>query len=408
MSRTRIKFHDRKIILLLVGLVIAAVFSGVSLYWIALWFLFLWLTGSTLWLLVAARKLALNLEVLPTVVSRKNAVLLSVSLTYPSVIPLPACDLVFPPAGFNPDADSCSIYFGSNRVYRSFHVDLVKPSQPWEKRFQVNCFRRGHHQVGPLQVRLIAPLGPFSVEKTFASRGEFTVQPRLLPFANTFSLKRPHPGERRHLPFTTANSLEHDDLRPFVPGDSTKRISWKVSARQGEWFIKRAKNPGELRILACVELSPDFYFSPREQDITLEKALSLIGYLLSQGFSVGVLTWDGKRRHLPPAQGKQQLLLIRKLFTDLHYEFKGTLLDSLLQHPSWHAGKAQMLWILPQMPEGYTPGLGKLNARGHKLDLFITGDDSMHSSFTNPLQQSLFFRLDYSETDGETGEVRIS
>jgi len=407
-SHTQLKLHDIKLILLFAGLLIAAIFSGVSLYWIALWFLFLWLTGSTLWLIYAARKLALNLEVSPGIVSRKSAVVLNVSLTFPSYIPLPACELVFHPGGLNPDVDLCSIYFGNNKVRQSFHVDLVKPSQPWEKRFHLNCFRRGRHQVGPLQARLFAPLGPFSVKKTFARRGEFTVQPRLLPFSNAFSLKHPHPGERRHLPFTTVNPVEHDDLRPFVPGDSTKRISWKVSARQGEWFIRRTKNPGELRILACVELSPDLYFSPREQDITLEKALSLIGHLLSQGFSVGVLTWDGKRRHLPPAQGKQQFLLIHKLFTDLHYEFKGTLLDSLLRHVSWHTGDAQLLWILPQVPEAYAPGLGKLKARGHNLDLFITGDDSAHSSSTNRLLQDLSFRLDYSETDGETGEVRIS
>ncbi len=414
MSGTHIKLISKKAILFLPLLLIAAILSGVSLYWVSFWFLLLWTTASMGWLLHAARCLDMKLQVSPDVTERKRPVNLNILLSSRSLLPLPFCELYFYSEPGKERKIHLSqnyyIHLGDSLVEKSLEVDDIKISRPWEKNLKIEFPRRGHYLVGPVKIRLYSPLGNLAVEKSFSQEVEITVLPRLLPFISTFSPQRKLPWGANNKSSLPLDFSESYDLRPFTPGDSFKRINWKVSARQGELYTRRVKSSGEPRLLICVELSRDLYFSPQKQELVLEKALSLAGYLLSCGLHVGILTWDGKNHYLPPGPRKKQLLTAQKLFTMLKPEDASCLAETILRS-SWRIKEKNLLWIVPRLNESYGSALEKIKAKGYSLTLFTTASSQAPtpgSGFRGTAASPFSWQLEYHPKSKDAGEVKIS
>ncbi len=407
MGNLHLKFFPVKYVLLLCGLLAMAVFSGVPLYWIAFWFLLLWLAGSAVWLLWAARSLQLEIQLPATVTDRNSFLQLRVSLFNRTFLPLPLAELYFAEKQEGSFPRHYHIYYRHYRIAEKIKIQQSAPKFTWQRTFQVECFSRGHHFIGPLKVRLYSPFGSMIIEKQFPQLQEIVVQPRLLDFNGTFSPRHKEQREKRkNVAYTPLESSESYDLRPFVSGDSPKLINWKVSARQDELYARRLENTGENRLLLCIELSPPLYTSSLEQDLVLEKALALMGNLLARGFQVGALTSDGKIRYLPSGPGKKQLLLARKMFTELSPAPRGDLLESILQG----AGKfkeTSLFWIVPTLQEGYLLELAKLKKRGIKLTHFVTAE-TLDMEALNSLLPLIPLQLGYRNNGVELGEVKIS
>lgn len=407
MGNLNLKLFSAKYMFLLFGLLAMALFSGVSLYWIAFWFLLLWLTGSALWLFWTARNLEMELQVQTVITERNSSVPLHVSLLNRTFLPLPLSELYFTENREGSFPRHYHIYYRNYRIEEKMEIQHSAPYMKWQKRFQVECFSRGHHFIGPLMVRLYSPFGNMVIEKRFFQLQEIVVRPRLLNFTGTFSPYHKELREKRiNNSYTPLDSRESYDLRPFAHGDSPKLINWKVSARQGDLYARRFENTGENRLLLCVELSPSLYKSSLEQDLVLEKALSLMGYLLAEGFQVGALTSDGKIRYLPSGPGKKQLFLARKMFTKMSPAPRGNLLEHVL-NDSRKFKETSLFWVVPNLSASYLLDLAKLKKRGIKLTHFVTSDE-LEMETPNPLLPRVPLQLGFRNNSVELGEVKIS
>lgn len=372
MANIRVKLQSKKTLLLLAALFLLGVFTGVSLYWIAFWFLLFWVSGSLLWLLLTALRLQLELELTPSLTARYSTAELKIILFHRSFLPFPPGELCLAGTQKNEHSQSIRLLHLPEGETQKVDIDRLTPSRHAEFAYQVHCYYRGYHQVGPVKARLFSPFGGLLVEKHFPAYKKLTVQPRLLPFEGRFSLKNPAPGKETKRKHAMPDPLENEDLKPFVPGDPPRRIHWKVSAKQGDFYIRRPQNRGESGLLVCVEFNQNFYHSSLEQDLALEKTLSLTGHLLAKGHRVGLLTWDGQMRYLPPATGRNQLLLTRKLFTDLYFGFEGSLAERLLHNPH-PLPAAGMIWVVPCLDDFYTASLRRLAQKRELVGVFLTG-----------------------------------
>lgn len=407
MGNLHLKLFSAKYALLLCGLLAMAIFSGVPLYWIAFWFLLLWLAGSALWLLWAAHNLVMDLELPVAVTERNSSLKLKVSLYNSAFLPLPLAELYFADGQEKSFPRHYHIYYHHHRIEEKIKIQQSAPKFTWQKTFQVECFSRGHHFIGPFKVRLYSPFGNMFIEKQFPRQQEIVVQPRLLHFYGAISSRHKEQREKRkNVTYTPLEPSESYDLRPFVSGNSPKLINWKVSARQDELYARRLENTGENRLLLCVELSPPLYASSLEQDLVLEKALALMGYLLSRGFQVGALTSDGKIRYLPSGSGKKQLFLARKMFTELSTAPRGDLLESIRQGTGRFKEKS-LFWIVPTLEESYMLKLGKLKRRGIKLTHFVTAE-TLDMQALSALSPHIPLQLAYRNNSVELGKVKIS
>jgi len=382
------------------GLIIVfglAVFTGVPVFWIAFWFLLFWALCSLLWLMNLAKNMEFVVTVYPRETARYGSVNLELRVINDSFLPLPYAEFQIEnldeekfSSNYHNQGSSYAGQEGSRGQKRiktpgkndekdeeKIEFDDNYPLGSWKVQYRLKCFRRGHHYLGPFRVKLYTLFGALAVDKIFSGSRSFVVYPRALPFSGRYNVESVEPhGARRNIlsnPFSQFDYTESYDLRPFYPGDPFKLINWKVSARQGEIYVKRPDVTSQIKIVIGVEFSEAHYSSREEQDQVLEKVLSLAAHLLMNRYQVGLLTYDGRQHYLPPGRGEKQFNLIRKIFTDLKPGCRG----SLLKHTVYNrwAARDRLIWVTPGLDQEYLNGLSYITQPGQKLSLMVTGED---------------------------------
>lgn len=118
------------------------------------------------------------------------------------------------------------------------------------------CKYRGTYPVGVKSVSVTDFLGLFTITYPMKSQIRLTARPRILP-TERFASHPPRDDPKTNL-FTAAKlqNLPDFELRRYYPGDSTKYIHWKNSAKTGELMVRK-QMPEELsEIIICMDLSP--------------------------------------------------------------------------------------------------------------------------------------------------------
>lgn len=358
--------HYWAMLLVLFGL---ALFSGISIVWIAFWFSLMLAFGSAAWLLILSKDLEFSLGIKPLETMRNGYVELELRVLNDSFLPLPHSELYID--GYRGEGHFQN---PEQKLDEKMEFDDNYPLGSWRMHCRIKCTKRGYHSIGPFRLRLQTLFGALAVEKIYPGSKEFVVYPRAIAFSGRYHIESVEPsGVRRNAfnnPFNQLDYTESYDLRPFVPGDPYKIISWKISARQNEIYVKRPDTTNQSKVVVCLEFSQQYYYSTADQDLSLEKLFSLLTHLLFNGFQVGLATYDGKARYLPPARGKRQLNLIRKLFTDLQSGCMETLLEKSFYKR--RAANDKILWVMPNLDHSYLKGLANFKKYGTKPSLITT------------------------------------
>lgn len=166
---------------------------------------------------------------------------------------------------------------------------------PWEKRklsYAIESRERGDFEVGPFIIRGSDPLGLFPWEKQVGGFTKIIIYPRVL------SLELMH---KEGLPagnIKSENRIYEDitryrSLKEYTPGDDTRRINWKVSARLGNLYCTEYLPALSFPVLILLNLTTnDFPVKYRSHLIErgVEVAASLCYYFIGMGQEVGLVT----------------------------------------------------------------------------------------------------------------------
>jgi uncharacterized protein (DUF58 family) len=161
--------------------------------------------------------------------------------------------------------------------------------------------RRGVHSLGPLYVRSTDPFGLARRATVFGDRTPVTVAPAVidLPPLADFA------GEAGGTLHTTTNQLGQgaDNLvaRPYVPGDSMRRIHWRSTAHRGELMVRQEEQestPEASVVLdrGVLRWSADAMSSPGADpgfETAVSACVSAVARLVHDGYAVEVLDSDG-------------------------------------------------------------------------------------------------------------------
>lgn len=101
-------------------------------------------------------------------------------------------------------------------------------------RYTIDCHRRGWHRLGP--VRLVAndPFGMAARAGTLDIREGVLVYPRVVPMTQLVVPARQPLGDLKPAAPLVEDPMRMSGVRPYIPGDSPKRIHWRATARTGE------------------------------------------------------------------------------------------------------------------------------------------------------------------------------
>ncbi|KQZ83149.1 hypothetical protein ASD56_12540 [Microbacterium sp. Root166] len=189
----------------------------------------------------------------------------------------------------------------SDGVFPSMGSGLRGGERVVELSYAVAGVRRGVHSIGPLAVRSTDPFGLARRSTVFGERTPVTVAPALvdLPPLTDFA------GATGGTLHTTTNQLGQgaDNLvaRPYVPGDSMRRIHWRASAHRDELMVRQEEQEstpeasvvldrGALRwateALQAPGADPGF-------EAAVSACVSAVARLVHDGYAVEVIDSDG-------------------------------------------------------------------------------------------------------------------
>ncbi|MEU6240490.1 DUF58 domain-containing protein [Streptomyces sp. NPDC047024] len=188
----------------------------------------------------------------------------------------------------------------------SRHRLAVPPGERRRVTTRLRPTRRGDRQADLVTIRSYGPLGLFSRQGTHRIPWTLRVLP---PFTSRkhlpSKLARLRELDGRTSVLTRGEGTEFDSLREYVPGDDTRSIDWRATARQSAVAVRTWRPERDRRILLVLDTgrtSAGRVGDAPRLDASLDAAL-LLGALASRaGDRVDLLAYDRRVRAL--VQGK--------------------------------------------------------------------------------------------------------
>jgi uncharacterized protein (DUF58 family) len=155
------------------------------------------------------------------------------------------------------------------------------------RRHPVHLFkRRGVYTLGPTRLRTGDPFGIYSLTLRAEEASTILVTP---PIMQLQRLRIPHggwAGDRRRVKAMLRRDTSDAGVRDYQPGDSLKRIHWRVSAHQDALMVRRAEASAAEDWWLCLDLEARVQ-AGAGRDTTLELAVVLAASLASRGIREG-------------------------------------------------------------------------------------------------------------------------
>jgi uncharacterized protein (DUF58 family) len=220
---------------------------------------------------------------------------------------------------------------------------------------QVSPRQRGLGTGGTLHLRVLSPLGMAWRQRRVRLPWSVTVYPSFagIPLRSlaTATERRREAGRRSVRRLGEGRVFE--SMREWVPGDDTRTIDWKATARRGKVMARHYEDERRQRVLLVLDagrlLTAVVDGRPR-LEYAIEAALHLAHSAVEHDDDVGVMIFANKvQRYVAPARGRRALRAILDalaaaegrlvesnypeafavLFTDV---FDRTASDALLSH----------------------------------------------------------------------------
>ncbi|HPA41310.1 MAG TPA: DUF58 domain-containing protein, partial [Candidatus Hydrogenedentes bacterium] len=155
--------------------------------------------------------------------------------------------------------------------------------------------RRGAYTLPPCLLSSSYPFGFFERRRAFRDAEEVLVYPRVR--AVRLSALEQLPGASVAPRRSMSDGDEYVSLREYVPGDDTRLIAWRVSARRGVWMVREMGFGNVRAVMLFLDTVPDGLpdFDGRFED-AVELAASIAVTLLQRQYSVGL----SAGKHLVP------------------------------------------------------------------------------------------------------------
>ncbi|MGB9809279.1 MAG: DUF58 domain-containing protein [Caldanaerobacter sp.] len=168
-------------------------------------------------------------------------------------------------------------------------------NKKFKKKFTL--MRRGIYFIGPFELKFQDPFEIFAKVKFYDQKVRLKVYPKVKDM-------RPNLKAAQQLGMVESKNRAFEDyanmlqLRKYVPGDSIKRIHWKVSAKKGELYAKEFQISAMSEIYLLWDLNKNHFLEDTEGKLDEDCAecmVSLTKYALLSGIPVNLLDYSTGR-----------------------------------------------------------------------------------------------------------------
>jgi uncharacterized protein (DUF58 family) len=196
----------------------------------------------------------------------------------------------------------------------------IRPDRPSQLTYRFRPLARGELQFEATGVQVTGPLRLLERELRVGEPVKAQVYPNFRRVAGFVA-----PGEESlyrgvHLQRRRGEGMEFYQLREYRDGDSLRQVDWKSVARRQQLISREYRSEQNQNVIFLVDCgrrmrAHDGELSLLDQSLD---ALLLLSYVaLRQGDSVGLLTFSGTTRWLPPVRGAHGLSHVLDTVYDL-------------------------------------------------------------------------------------------
>lgn len=307
---------------------------------------------------------------------------IDLTITNPSGRPLRAqLRDAWPPSSWQPGAE----------VEASRHRLTIPPGERRRLTTRLRPTRRGDHQSDRVTIRSYGPLGLLTRQGSHKVPWTLRVLP---PFTSRkhlpSKLARLRELDGRTSMLTRGQGTEFDSLRDYVPGDDTRSIDWRATARQSTVAIRTWRPERDRHILLVLDTgrtSAGRVGDAPRLDASMDAALLLAALASRAGDRVDLLAYDRRVRALVQGKAAGEVLpsVVNALAT-LEPELVETDARGLTSTALRTANRGSLIVLLTSLDaapieEGLLPVLSRLTQR-HKVLLASVADPHIEQMAT--------------------------
>ena len=172
-------------------------------------------------------------------------------------------------------------------------VVSLLPRETRTLEYSLNASRRGYYPVGPMQVVLGDVFGFYTRVMSTAVPAYLTVYPKVLPLHQLGLPSKTAFGTLRTHEILYEDPARVVGVREYVPGDSLRKVNWKVSAAMGRLQVKKLEPAITLDTLIFLNLNVEEYdlaYAEGASELAITVAASLAVHLGEQRQPVGLIS----------------------------------------------------------------------------------------------------------------------
>lgn len=167
-------------------------------------------------------------------------------------------------------------------------------------RYDLEGARRGTSTLGPLMLRTTDPFGMAQREQAFGDTRTITVVPQVVTLAPLPTRVGAAGGSAHTRSTRIGQGADNLIPRPYVSGDSRRRIHWRATAHRGSLMVRAEEEEASPDALIVLDRAAARWARPAENsDPAFEAAVSLCASvalrLANDGYSVDVVDSAGNR-----------------------------------------------------------------------------------------------------------------
>jgi uncharacterized protein (DUF58 family) len=176
---------------------------------------------------------------------------------------------------------------------KRIQIAMIRGGGEIEMKYQLECVRRGYHQLGPLVLESGDLFGLHRRFRVLTEPGYVLVYPRIVPLSGYDLASRRPIGDVRMTHRLYEDPTRIAGVRPYQAGDPLNRVHWGATARTGILHSKIHEPSTLSGITVLLDMHQDGYHArgePFRSELAVTVAVSLAHAVYLMGQQVGLVT----------------------------------------------------------------------------------------------------------------------
>jgi uncharacterized protein (DUF58 family) len=174
------------------------------------------------------------------------------------------------------------------------------------------------------------------------------------------------------------DGIEFATVRPFVRGDSVRRVNWRVTSRTGALHVNLAHPERETDVVLFLDTFSDIDLRKESTlDLTVRGAAAIAQYHLLHNDRAGLVSFGGMLRWLNASMGRTHTYRIAEFVLDVNTTFSYAWKNIELLPPGTIPPSALVVAFSPLVDQRAIRALADIGARGFSLVIVNTLAESL-------------------------------